>query len=169
MTFADVALFCAGKVICYAPNLIMDCLDIVSLELKSGPTIGAGFRITRAFGLGAETGMTIGAYKDVNRQYGFAFEKGYQLQLPFVSSEAVSIVDPIGTVQQYWQHGSNFPLCTDDVYNISSGARDYWGIEVYASALVGAKAAVHPIDILDFITGIFFFDLKDDDIKLKLY
>ena len=169
MTFGDVALFCAGKLICYVPNLIMDSLDIWSLQLKFGPTIGAGFRITRAFGLGAEAGMTIGAFKDVNRQYGFAFEKGYQAQLPFVSAEAVSVVNPIGSVQQYWQHGSNFPLCTNEIYNIYSGARDYWAIEAYASALVGARVAIHPIDIADFITGIFFFDLKNDDIRLKLY
>ena len=41
--------------------------------------------------------------------------------------------------------------------------------EAYASALVGVKVGIHPIDIADFITGIFFFDLKNDDIKLKLY
>lgn len=165
----NLALFCLGKVICYGPNLFLDCLDMTSLDLKFGPTIGAGFRVTRAFGFGGEAGLTIGAYKEINRQYGFAFEKGYQIQVPFVTAEAISVVNPIGTVKPYWQHGNNFPLCTSEIYNIYSGARDYWAIEVYASALVGVKVGIHPIDVADFITGIFFFDLKDDDIKLKFY
>ena len=160
---------CASKVACYVPNLIMDCLDMTSLDLKSGLYSGLGFRLTRIFGIGAEGGVNVGLYKDINRQYGFAYNNGYQLQAGFLTMEDTSVFDPAGTVKPYWVHGDNFPSWNSELYAIDSGARDYWAIEVYAYLLAGAKVGVHPIEIADFITGIFFYDLKGDDLKLKIY
>lgn len=158
-----------SKVFCYVPNLIMDFLDMTSLDLKGGLYGGLGFRITNYFGLGAQYGVNAGLYKDVNRQYGIGFERGYQAQLLFLTMEDISVTDPIGTVKEYWRHGSNFPDSNAEIYAIGTGARDYWAIEVYAYALAGAKVGIHPIEVADFITGIFFYDLIDDDIKLKRY
>lgn len=158
-------LYYTGKVIYYIPNLLLDLSDVFSLNLKAGPSVGAGFGITKAFGLGVQVGTTIGVYKDVNRQYGFASENGYQAQFGFLTVEDISVVDPIGTVQGYWQFGNNFPSCYDGIYNIENGARDYWALDVYVSALFGVDFGLHPIEIADFVTGIFFYDLKNDDIK----
>ena len=158
-----------SKVFCYVPNLIMDFLDMTSLDLKGGLYGGLGFRITNYFGLGAQYGVNAGLYKDVNRQYGIGFERGYQAQLLFLTMEDISVTDPIGTVKEYWRHGCNFPDSNAEIYAIGTGARDYWAIEVYAYALAGAKVGIHPIEVADFITGIFFYDLIDDDIKLKRY
>ena len=158
-----------SKVFCYVPNLIMDFLDMTSLDLKGGLYGGLGFRITNYFGLGAQYGVNAGLYKDVNRQYGIGFERGYQAQLVFLTMENISVTDPIGTVKEFWRHGSNFPDSNAEVYAIGTGARDYWAIEVYAYALAGAKVGVHPIEVADFITGLFFYDLIDDDIQLKRY
>lgn len=169
MTGREILMFCTGKVLCYIPNLLIDCWDIFSLDLKGGPYAGLGFRVTRAFGLGAEGGINVGLYKDVNRQYGVAFERGGQAQFLFLTAEDVSVTNPIGTVKDYWTHGCNFPSCNDNIYKIKTGARDYWSIDAYAYVLAGAKFSLHPIEIADFITGIFFYDLKDDDIKLKIY
>ena len=162
-------LYYAGKVLFYVPNVIVDAVDTVSLTLKAGPSIGAGFHLTRAFGLGAETGATLGIYKEINRQYGFALEYGYQAQFGFLTSENISVINPIGSVKDYWQVGNDFPSCNDGIYSFSSGSRDYWALDVYASAFAGARVAWHPIEFADFITGLFFYDLKGDDIKLNIY
>lgn len=158
-----------SNVFCYVPNRVMDFLDMTSLNLKGGTYFGLGFQITKYFGLGAQYGANAGLYKDVNRQYGIAFEKGYQAQCLFLTMEDVSVTDPIGTVKEYWRHGSNFPEEDAKIYTIGSGARDYWAIEVYAYFLAGVKIAIHPIEVADFFTGLVCHDLVGDDIKLERY
>ena len=158
-----------GKFLCYLPNLVMDLLDIFTLDLKAGLFAGAGARVTRAFGFGGLCGTNGGIYKEINRQYGIALEDGYQAQMGFLTVEDISIINPIGSVKEVWAHGSNFPTCNESIYNLYTGARDYWAIEAYLYFLAGAKVGLHPIEIADFITGIFFYDLKGDDIKLNLY
>ena len=159
-----------SNISCYLPNRIMDALDMFSLELKSGLLFGAGFQITKGFGLGGHIGYSGGLYKANNRQYGIAFENGYLGQVGFVSAEDICIFNPIGNVKDYWQHGNNFPDVNDKIYDRFTGARDFWAVEVYAYCLVGAKVAIHPIEIADFFRGLICDDeLKKDDFKLKLY
>lgn len=159
-----------SNICCYIPNRILDLLDIVSIDLKGGIYFGAGFQITRAFGLGGQIGYNAGLYKDINRQYGIACESGYQGQIGFISAEDVSVFNPIGSVQTYWQHGNNFPDPNDKIYNRFTGARDYWAVEVYLYGLVGAKVSFHPIEFADFFAGLICIDaLKNDDLKLKIY
>ena len=158
-----------SEISCYIPNRLMDVLDMFSIDLKSGAFIGAGFQITKAFGVGGQIGYNAGLYKDFNRQYGIAFENGYQAQLGFMTAEDISIFNPIGNVKTYWQHGNNFPDVNNKIYDRFTGARDYWAIEVYAYCLVGAKVAIHPLEIADFFAGLICKDPKKDDFKLKLY
>lgn len=166
---SSVLNLCASKVACYVPNLILDCLDMTSLNVKGGLYSGLGFRVTRILGIGAEGGVNAGLYKDINRQYGFALQNGYQAQAGFLTVEDTTVFNPVGTVQPYWVHGNNFPSWNSELYTISTGARDYWAIEVYAYLLAGVKVGLHPIEVADFITGIFFYDLKGDDLKLSVY
>ena len=159
-----------SNISCYLPNRLMDALDMFSIELKSGLLIGAGFQITKGFGLGGHIGYSGGLYKANNRQYGIAFENGYLGQVGFVSAEDICIFNPIGNVKDYWQHGNNFPDVNDKIYDRFTGARDFWAVEVYAYCLVVAKVAIHPIEIADFFRGLICDDeLKKDDFKLKLY
>ena len=44
--------------------------------------------------------------------------------------------------------------------------KDYWALEVEAAALIDVKFGLHPLNIADFITGIFFYDLLGNDYKL---
>lgn len=159
-----------STIFCYLPNRVMDFLDMFTIDLKGGCYFGAGFHVTKYFGLGGQVGANAGLYKDYNRQYGIAFERGYQAQVGFLSMEDVSVTDPIGTVKEYWRHGCNFPDENADIYKPGTGARDYWSVEVYAYALVGAKVALHPLEIADFFAGLLTFDFQNDDnIKLKTY
>lgn len=51
------------KLLMYIPNRLLDLLDIVTIELKSGAVIGAEARVTRAFGIGGEVGTYGSALK----------------------------------------------------------------------------------------------------------
>ncbi|MCQ2352251.1 MAG: hypothetical protein MJ033_02095 [Victivallaceae bacterium] len=60
-------------------------------------------------------------------------------------------------------------LCSpaDYGYDWKKGSRDWWEIGAEVSCGAAVRVAVHPLQIADFICGIFFFDLLDDDVVLK--
>ena len=90
------------KLLMYIPNRLLDLLDIVSVELKSGAVIGAEARDTRAFGIGGEVGTYGSALKGYNRQYGFAVTEGAEGQFFFGS--AMDLARPLvwGDIERYW-------------------------------------------------------------------
>ena len=49
-------------------------------------------------------------------------------------------------------------------YNRFEGSRDYWEIGGEGGAGLIGRAAIHPINVADFITGWFFIDLAGNDI-----
>ncbi len=149
----------------YIPNRLLDLLDIVSIELKSGAVIGAEARVTRAFGIGGEVGTYGSALKGYNRQYGFAVTEGAEGQFFFGS--AMDLARPLvwGDIERYWIQGTNFPLPSNRIYQ--EKARDYWALELGASCLLGVKVSIHPVAIADFFTGLILIDVEDDDLVLK--
>lgn len=153
------------KLLMYIPNRLLDLLDIVSIELKSGAVIGAEARVTRAFGIGGEVGSYGSALKGYNRQYGFAVTEGAEGQFFFGS--AMDLARPLvwGDVERYWVQGTNFPLPSNRIYQ--EKARDYWALELGASCLLGVKVSIHPVAIADFLTGLILIDIEDDDLVLK--
>lgn len=153
------------KLLMYIPNRLLDLLDIVSIELKSGAVIGAEARVTRAFGIGGEVGTYGSALKGYNRQYGFAVTEGAEGQFFFGS--AMDLARPLvwGDVERYWVQGTNFPLPSNRIYQ--EKARDYWALELGASCLLGVKVSIHPVAIADFLTGLILIDIEDDDLVLK--
>lgn len=156
-----------GKLLMYLPNRLVDLLDVFSLELKGGAAVGAGVRITRAVGLVGEVGATGDLIKGYNRQYGCALTQGYDAQFLIPMAENMDRSLAYGYVNKYWQYGTNFPLPSDTIYLPRTGARDYWAIEVGATCFVGAKAAVHPLAIVDFFAGLILLDPSGDDFVLK--
>mgnify|MGYP004712014807 FL=1 len=153
------------KLLMYIPNRLLDLLDIVSIELKSGAVIGAEARVTRAFGIGGEVGTYGSALKGYNRQYGFAVTEGAEGQFFFGS--AMDLARPLvwGDIERYWIQGTNFPLPSNRIYQ--EKARDYWALELGASCLFGVKVSIHPVAIADFFTGLILIDVEDDDLVLK--
>ncbi len=156
-----------GKLLMYIPNRLVDLFDIFSLELKGGAAVGAGFRITRAFGLVGEVGATGDLIKGYNRQYGCALTQGYDAQFLIPMAENMDRSLAYGYINKFWQYGTNFPLPSDAIYAPGTGARDYWAIEAGATCFVGAKVAVHPLGIVDFLAGLILLDPSGDDYVLK--
>ncbi len=156
---ADVA----DKLLLYLPNRIIDFADMFSLELGFGPVVRLELRATRAFDFGGGIGVCPKIVKDYNRQYGVCIDSGWNGAFTCISAEDATRNHTSRWVKEYWYVAEGIPLPTENVYNFYTGERDYWEIGVDAALLVQFHAALHPIDIADFITGWFFIDLKGDD------
>jgi len=156
----------SGKLLMYFPNRLVDLLDTFSLELESGCAAGVTCRFTYGFGLVGEIGAKGSLIKGYNRQYGVALTNGYYGQFFFPMTEDLQRPISYGYVNKFWEEGSNYPLPSDRIFENGSGSFDYWAIEFGAICLVGAKVAVHPLEIVDFFAGLILLDPRGDDYKL---
>ena len=154
------------KLIMYFPNRLVDLADTFSVDLGVGTVIGVNANVTRAFGIDAKYGPSGKMIKDYNRQYGFALDQGYWAQFMCFGKESMQREYSVGSVNDYWLIYTGMPYPSEDIFNIKTGKVDYWEISVGAACFADVRFAVHPIDIADFVTGLFFYDLKGDDISI---
>lgn len=152
-----------GKLLMYIPNRFVDLFDIFSVSLDMGVAAGITARLTYGFGLVGEAGSTASLIKGYNRQYGAALTEGYYGQFLFPMKTNLLRTTTYGYVNTFWIEGWNYPFPSNPVFERKTGAFDYWAIEVGAICLAGAKVAIHPIEIADFITGLILIDISGDD------
>ena len=152
-----------GKLLMYIPNRFVDLFDIFSVSLDMGIAAGVTARLTYAFGLVGKAGSAASLIKGYNRQYGAALTEGYYGQFFFPMKADLLRPVTYGYVNMFWIEGWNYPFPSNPVFERKTGAFDYWAIEFGAICLVGAKVAIHPVEIADFITGLFLIDISGDD------
>lgn len=129
-------------VLMYLPNRLLDLLDIARLRLRVGPGIAAGVRVTKPLQ------ANIGSYATV------------YAGLPGPRGDA-SFRSPIG-LEAY----TGAALSVLSVESESFGPH-YSPTEIGVGAqllLVGVDAGVDPLEVVDFVLGLFFIDLRDDDL-----
>lgn len=127
----------------YIPNRLLDAWDIARLRLRIGPGIAADVRVTKlvsAF-LGAYGTVYAGLPGPRNGPMpklpvGFESRNGAQLSIVDVTAEG-------------------------DVGPDYGPAEIGLGLQVL---IVGFDAGVEPWELLDFAAGLFFIDLRDDDL-----
>ena len=154
----------ADKIIMYIPNRIVDFFDIFSLEFGSGATAKLGVRATHAFGIGAGVGPSGKVVKGFNRTYGFALDDGWQAYFLAMGKGDLTREYTIGNLPDFWYIYSGMQMPNESIF--ADRIKDYWALEVEAAALIDVKFGLHPLNIADFITGIFFYDLLGNDYKL---
>lgn len=152
------------KLLLYLPNRIIDLTDIFSLSLGVGPCAKVELRATRACGFGGGIGATANVYKEYNRQYGYGLDNGWAWNFTCVGAENYERTHTNRWVQEYWQEYTGFASPENNIYNFYEGARDYWELGGDFGLGVVAHVAIHPVEIFDFVAGIFFIDIKGDDI-----
>ena len=153
-----------SKLALYIPNRIMDAVDIVNLSVGVGPVLRAEVHTTRAFAFGAGAGAEVIAVKGANRQYGVCRQAGYDMS--FAMFNEVSLVRD-GTsrlVIPFVIDERGFPIPNERLYEFYNGARDYWEFGGSLALGLSGTLAISPVEMVDFIAGFFFIDLKDDDI-----
>ncbi|MFZ2654999.1 MAG: hypothetical protein WAX69_08770 [Victivallales bacterium] len=152
----------AKTVVMYLPNRIIDLLDIVTMDVGAGASFGADVRVTRWFQLG---GMTIDRYfvgKNCSRQFGGGYEAGWNYEMFCVDSEFKYVDYTSGTMHKYVVKRKPLGLARFSE-NTFEKSRDFWEIGANAGWLVSVGVAMHPVELADFLTGLFLIDLKKDD------
>lgn len=153
------------KLAFYLPNRILDALDMFSVELGFGPTARCELMATEWVKGGGGVGATARVVKSYNRQYGFCLQNGWYWQFVTVGATEIDRVDGTRWVQDFRESYVGVPSPEDRIFNMYTGARDFWRIGGALGLGVEAEVYLDPVDIADFVTGWFFIDLKGDDIS----
>ncbi len=153
-----------SKVALWPANRVLDALDIFSISLGMGMAVRGELMFTELCKVGGGADTMAGLVKDYDRQYGIGVRNGWYWSFVTVQQEKLARLGSLGSVKSYDISYIGVPDVTDPVYDFYTGSRDYWRIGGALGLLVEGELYLHPVDIADFVTGIFFIDLRGDDI-----
>ena len=131
------------KVVMYIPNRALDILDVVRLRVRIGPGVALDVRVTNL------AAVFLGAYETV------------YAGLPGPRNGPTPKL-PVGLENQIGAQASIVDVTAEGV-----AGPDYGPAEIGLGAqvlLVGFDAGVEPLELLDLVAGIFFIDLRADDL-----
>jgi len=154
------------KLVMYVPNRVLDVLDIFSLSVGVGPVAKAELRATRLATVGAGIGATAKLVKENNRQYGLRTARGYDITALMFSAEKKETDWATRLVMRIDIEKIGVATPTERVYDFYDGARDYWTIGASLGLIAQVDFDVHVVEIVDLVTGIFFIDIKADDLDI---
>ncbi len=154
-----------SKVALWPANRVLDALDVFSLSLGMGLGVRAELMATELCkgGIGSDT--LAGLVKDYDRQYGIGGRNGWYWSFITVQQEKLERLSFLGSVKGYNIEYIGVPDVNDPIYDFYSGSRDYWRIGGALGLLVEGELYLHPVEFADFIIGIFFIDLRGDDLN----
>jgi len=127
------------SIVCYIPNRVFDLMDIFRVRVRVGPGISAGVRATTLL-------------------------SGY---LGFHSSIFAGLPGPRGEKKIPWPVGLDIRGGAQvSLADATAGGPHYdpleFGFEVQP-LIVGVNVGIGVFEIFDFVTGLVFIDLSDDD------
>ena len=153
-----------NKLIYYFPNLFLNLFDSFTGSIGVGPKSSFELSITKYAQFGGSYGDSHFIEKGIHRRYGSGDEHGYSLAIgPFMSEEGY-IDNGTGDISFhiFKQPELKIQHPTDPIYK--SKYRDFWTVGIDLGWLLNIGLHIEPIEFADFITGIFFYDLCDDDL-----
>lgn len=156
----------ADKILMYIPNRIADLADVISIDLQAGTAAKLGVNLTHAFGIGVGYGDTGKIAWDYNRRYGTAINTVSKAWLLAAAKGSVMQDCIYGNLYEYDLSFSGFRSPCNESF--VKKYKDYWALEVEAVVLAGVRIAFHPVELADFICGIFCFDISKDDYTLLI-
>ena len=180
--FSSAQAFDYTDVLLWLPNRFLDLTDIISVGIGVGGIKG-GIRVTRAIDFNAGDGFYIVGRKDYNRWIAGSLEQGHSLSFFYLGTENYRVDHTFAYKLWY------YPLDDTEVaynakgvdyrykwwenpvegnYDLRNGTRDWF--EIAAEIGIGPylRVAIHPVEIADFILGIFFIDvIKKDDVSFS--
>lgn len=132
-----------SKILLYIPNRVFDLLDIFRLRVRVGPGLDAGIRVTEPLSLyvGGHTAIYAG--------------------LPGPRQKR-TIPLPVGLESS---SGARASVLDASISADTESRHSFTEIGVETQLLlVGVDIAVDPVEVLDFITGFFFIEIREDDL-----
>ena len=153
------------KILWYFPDRIKDFVDMVTYEGNVGPQLGLGFWATRAAQAQMFAGTTGGGGYYQKTMVGYRGETNLELVVgpigaSFVAGARAGLGGYANTFQTIAFHKPSHPLYQE--------YRDYWAVGGKLGFIwVGAEVEIHPVEVVDFLAGLFCIDLLNDDLGLS--
>lgn len=169
-----------NKLLWYLPNCFVDLADCFTVEVGAGD-FGLHLYLTDYVNMGANVGYSYNAGWAYKRQYGIFKEVSYNAELFRFNTFEKKRRTFIGNFGNYDLLSSNSssgfkypennlgepPYSLDVSYLQKNIQEDPYAIGFKASLLVGVKFQFHAVEFADFICGLFFYDLNNDNYGAK--
>ena len=148
----------------YVPNRLADAADMITMDISIGGDVAAEVQATRYLQLGGSYGESYFMTKAYSRQFGFGHKDTNHVGFLFVEKDITFVNETTGSVKEYV---IDFPQCATadrslDAYRDKDV--DFWKIGGRFGWVIGVGFGIHPVEIADFITGICWFDMSNDDL-----
>ena len=179
----SASAFSFNDVLLWLPNRIADLTDIFSIGIGSHFGIPKGeVRITRALDFGGGDAAYTVLRKDYNRWLGVSLEQGHNVSVAYFGQENYRVDRVFGIDRWWYPTNDNTNVLRGKIvrynykwwenpfsenYDIKTGTRDWFEISAEVGFIGYLRVAIHPIEIADFLLGIFFIDIKDDDLTIN--
>ena len=154
-------IFCkiGSSILWYIPQRLSDLMDIVTVEAGVGE-IGAEFLLTRyaAFGAGIGQGYMLGW--SINDQHGIYWQRGWYGS--FLNRRTFDIFRKTVCGRYVDLYGNGSGKIDTGRMKIEK-AEDPYAIGVKVGCYFSLNFQFHPTELVDFLSGIFCLDIKDDD------
>jgi len=147
----------------YIPNRLIDVTDIFSISLSIGGDFAAEAQATRYAQIGGSYGENYFMGKFYSRQFGCGHEKTKHVGFIFMEKDVTFVDETSGSVKEYVIDFPDFATSDPLLDAFRDKDVDFWELGVNFGWMVGMKFAIHPLEIADFIAGIGFFDMSNDD------
>jgi len=166
--FYTIDPYLGEKIMLYPVNRILDMTDLVTLNAGVGPGLQANVHLTRGVqaGLGGSATARLGL--NTGREFGFYRQTGAEASFLPLTWESCSRknVSSWESVREVDHKANGLSLPGYRIY--IEDVRDYWSIGGQLPLGVGSiEAEVHPKEFFDLVLGIFFFDIRNDDLGVK--
>lgn len=151
------------RLLYWLPDRLLDLLDVVSFDIGIGPGLSVNAHLTRwaAFGLGTRASLGVGWHEGRSLGMQVLNEEGWSLP-GYAQGTLLGFTHGTGPSSLGAERIDGCPCTSTELH---ASWRDPWAVGVEAHALVlGASVAVHPLELLDFVGGVFFYDGLGDDL-----
>jgi hypothetical protein len=148
----------------YIPNLVADAVDIITLDLSIGGGFAAEMQATRYLQIGGSYGESYFIAKDYARQYGAGHKDTNHFGFIFMEKDITFVNETTGSLKEYVIDFPQFATADYHLDAFRDNDVDFWKIGGRMGWVVELGFGIHPIEIADFVTGIFFLDLMDDNL-----
>jgi hypothetical protein len=151
------------RLLMYVPDRVFDLLDLVTLDVHFGPGVFADVHVTRRIQAAAGLRATLGVGVHEQRSIGLRNQSEAGVSVLTFGTQTVAGTN-IGTsgVQTGAESMAGLHSPSNSIYQ---DFRDFWAIGASVTAgLAGVELDLHPVQLFDFIGGIFFLDFSRDDL-----
>ena len=147
----------------YIPNRLLDAADMITLDMSVGGGFAAEMQATRYFQIGGSYGESYFMAKNYARQYGCGFKDTSHFGFIFMEKDITFVNETTGSVKEYVIDFPQFATADYLLDAFRDDDVDFWKIGGRIGWVVEVGFGIHPIEVADFITGIFFLDIMEDD------